>query len=78
MDPERRGTSGAGGSLRLRSETATTIHGTVASRRVQLDIISAQQKRLAGYEEAQGQLEWPLEFVPLPAAGNDQWKITLA
>lgn len=53
------------------------IHGTVASSRVRIDIPSAQQKRLTGYEEAQGQLEWPLEFTPLPVVANDQWKISL-
>jgi len=54
------------------------IHGTVASKRVKIDVPTAQQKRLTGYEEAQGILEWPLEFTPLPTAGNDQWKITLS
>lgn len=53
------------------------IHGTVASRRVKLDIASAQQGRLTGYEQQQNILEWPLDFTPLPVTGNDQWKITL-
>lgn len=54
------------------------IHGTVAAKRVKLDIPSAQQKRLSGYENSQEILEWPLEFTPLPVTGNDQWKITLS
>lgn len=53
------------------------IHGTVASRRVKLDVASAQQGRLTGYEQQQNILEWPLDFTPLPVTGNDQWKITL-
>lgn len=52
-------------------------HGTVAGRKVRVDVPTAQQKRLSGYEEGQKILEWPLSFVPLPNAGNDQWKITL-
>ncbi len=54
------------------------IHGTVAAKRVKLDIASAQQGRLASLENNQNILEWPLPFVPLPVSGNDQWKITLA
>lgn len=54
------------------------IHGTAAGLRVKLDFGQAQQKRLAGLENAQDVLEYPLDFVPLPtSAGNDQWKITL-
>lgn len=59
-------------------QAVSLIHGTVANKRVQLDLPSCQQKRVTGYEESQGILEWPLEFTPLPVAGNDQWKITLS
>ncbi|MCX7284405.1 MAG: hypothetical protein NTX28_10230 [Novosphingobium sp.] len=52
------------------------VHGTVAGRITAIDFGQAQQK-LPTYQEQQGILEWPLEFSPLPAAGNDQWKITL-
>lgn len=55
------------------------IHGTVAAKRVQLDIPSAQQARLSGLETGnQNIVEWPLNFTPLPVVGNDQWKLTLA
>jgi hypothetical protein len=55
------------------------IHGTVAARRVQLDIPNAQQARLTGLDTGnQNIVEWPLKFTPLPGAGNDQWKLTLA
>lgn len=53
------------------------IHGTAAGRKVQIDIPSAQQLRLSGYENEQNVLEWPLGFTPLPQTGDDQWLITL-
>lgn len=52
-------------------------HGTVAGRRVQIDVPYAQQQRLGSYGNAQDILEWPLAFSPQPSSGNDQWKITL-
>lgn len=52
-------------------------HGTVAGFRVKLDFAQAQQKRLSGLEPNQDIVEYPLDFVPQPSAGNDQWKITL-
>lgn len=55
------------------------IHGTVPAKRVQLDVPSAQQARLTGLDTGnQNIVEWPLKFTPLPVAGNDQWKLTLA
>lgn len=55
------------------------IHGTVAAKRVKLDIPSAQQARLSSLDTGnQNIVEWPLKFTPLPIAGDDQWKITLA
>lgn len=55
------------------------VHGTVAAKRVTLDIPSAQQARLTGLETGnQNIVEWPLKFTPLPVVGNDQWKLTLA
>ena len=52
-------------------------HGTVAGRKVQVNVPVGIQQRLSGYQENQGILEWPLVFSPQPTAGNDQWKITL-
>lgn len=54
------------------------IHGTVAAKRVKLDIASAQQGRLTGLSNNQNIVEWPLDFMPLQVSGNDQFKITLA
>ncbi|MEQ1499140.1 MAG: hypothetical protein ABL914_10800 [Novosphingobium sp.] len=54
------------------------IHGTVASKRVKIDVASAQQGRLTGLSNNQNIVEWPLDFVPQQVAGNDQFKITLA
>ena len=54
------------------------IHGVGAGKICTLDIASAQQKRVSGYENAQNVLEWPLEFTPLPTAGDDQWMLTFA
>lgn len=53
------------------------VHGTVAGRIATLDLPTAQLQRPAGLENAQDVLEWSLSFVPLPAAGNDQWTLTL-
>lgn len=53
------------------------IHDTTAGRKIQFDAASAQQRRLSGYQENQKIVEYPLDFVPLPTTGNDQWKITL-
>lgn len=53
------------------------IHGTVAGRKVQIDLPSATQGRLGQYSQQQNIVEWQLPFTPLPSAGDDQWKITL-
>jgi hypothetical protein len=52
------------------------VHGE-AGRQIQLDIPTAQQLRLSGYENEQNVLEWPLGFTPLPQTGDDQWLLTL-
>lgn len=52
-------------------------HGTVAGRRVAIEAPSCGVGRLAGYENNQNILEWPLPLQPLPIAGNDQFTITL-
>lgn len=53
-------------------------HGTVAGRRVRIDVDAAVQNRVTGFENQQGVLEWPLSFTPMPTDGDDQWKITLS
>lgn len=66
-------------SLQQTLQAVQLIHGTVAAKRVKLDLPSAQQGRLTGLDTGnQNIVEWPLKFVPLPVTGNDQWKITLA
>lgn len=50
-------------------------HGTAAGRRVTLTVPRAQMQRLAGLEESQGIMEWPLRLVPLAISGNDQWTL---
>lgn len=52
-------------------------HGTIAGRIVNIKANSCTQNRFGGSQENQKIEEWPLTFVPLPVAGNDQWKITL-
>lgn len=61
-------------------QTAVPIvlkHGTSAGNIWQLSVPAAQQKRLASFSQNQNILEWPLELVPQPVAGNDQWTLTL-
>lgn len=53
------------------------VHGTTAGYIASLSVPTAQLKRLSGFENAQGIVEWPLELVPLPASGNDQWSLAL-
>jgi len=52
-------------------------HGIGAGRIATFDFPTCQLKRLSGFENAQNTLEWPLELVPLPASGNDQWSLAL-
>lgn len=53
------------------------VHGTVAGKIATLAVPTAQVMRLSGFENAQNILEWPLELIPLPTSGNDQWSLTL-
>lgn len=53
------------------------VHGTGAGAIATLSAPTAQMQRLQGLQNAQNILEWPLRLVPLPAAGNDQWTLTL-
>jgi hypothetical protein len=53
------------------------VHGTAAGNIATFAVAAAQVKRLSGHENAQNILEWPLELIPLPTAGNDQWSLTL-
>lgn len=52
-------------------------HGTIVGRIVNIKSDACVQARFAGGQENQKIEEWPLSFVPLPTAGNDQWKITI-
>lgn len=58
-------------------QAITIVHGTVNGRKVRIDANNAQQLPLPALQNQQNVLEWQLPFVPLPSAGNDQWKITL-
>jgi len=53
------------------------VHGTAAGYITTLAAPTTQIKRLSGFENAQNILEWPLEGVPLPSSGNDQWSLAL-
>jgi hypothetical protein len=62
----------------LNTRTAVALdHGTIVGKRVNVETAQAVQQRPGGIENNQNVVEWSLGFVPLPAAGNDQWKITL-
>lgn len=52
-------------------------HGTIAGRIVSLNAPTCQLMRPTGYAQAQGVVEWPLRFKPLPNLGNDQFTLTL-
>lgn len=53
------------------------VHGTGAGKITTITLPKCQQGRLTGYENQQGIVEWPLDFMPLPDAGDDQWSILL-
>lgn len=55
----------------------TIAHGTVAGRKVRIDLYNCQQLPVPAYQNQQNVLEWQLPFAVLPGSGNDQWKITL-
>ncbi len=50
-------------------------HGTVAGSRVALNVAAAQMMRVAGIEQSQNIVEWPLSMAPQPTLGNDQWTL---
>lgn len=52
-------------------------HGTGAGRIATLSLPRAQIQRPGSPTNTQGIVEWPLAFVPLPDAGDDQWTLTL-
>lgn len=61
-------------------QTAVAValtHGTGAGRIAALSAPSCQVQRPGNPTEAQGIMEWPLNLVPLPGSGNDQWTLTL-
>jgi hypothetical protein len=63
-----------------RDQTAVALaltHGTGAGRIAALAIPTAQMMRPGTPTEAQGIMEWPLNMIPLPGTGNDQWTLTL-
>lgn len=63
-----------------RAQTEVPIaltHGTAAGFIVAVAAPTSQLMRLPGYENQDDALEWPLGAIPLPAAGNDQFSITL-
>lgn len=63
-----------------RDQTAFAValtHGTAAGRTAALAAPTCQMQRPGDPTEAQGIMEWPLNIVPLPASGNDQWTLTL-
>lgn len=58
-------------------QAVAITHGTVAGKRVKLNLPSAQQARPTGLANEQGIKEWSLQFTPLPSStGNDQFTLT--
>jgi len=74
-DPFARAKSAADGDADL--VDVELIHGTVDGYITTLSLPTCQQKRPTGLSNNQNTVEWPLEFVPLPSAGNDQWTLEL-
>jgi hypothetical protein len=53
------------------------VHGTNAGAIATLSAPQCQLKRPNAAQQQQGVVEWPLELVPLPDEGNDQWSLAL-
>ena len=64
-------------ALAQSTQAVSLVHGTVAGYIGTLSAPYTQLKRLSGFENQQNILEWPLEGVPLPSSGNDQWSLAL-
>jgi hypothetical protein len=59
------------------SVAVSLVHGTAAGKIATLAAPTCQVKRPTGYQNNQNIAEWPLDLIPLPASGNDQWSLTL-
>lgn len=55
----------------------TLVHGTNAGNIVTFNAAQAQMQRPDGLATVQDITEWPLNLVPVPDAGGDQWTLTL-
>jgi hypothetical protein len=53
------------------------VHGKTAGKIATLDVPIAQVQRPTELTDQQNIIEWPLNLVPLPSAGNDQWTLAL-
>jgi hypothetical protein len=58
-------------------QAITLQHGTIVGRKVEITTPQTIQRRPGGLSNSQNIVEWPLAFDPVPAVGNDQWKIKL-
>lgn len=55
----------------------TITHGTAAGSIIKIDAPVCEVQRPGAAANNQGVVEWPLQFNPLPASGDDQFSITL-
>ncbi len=53
-------------------------HGTGAGNIVTLNAPTCQLMRQSGLEQTQDIVEWPLDLVPIPSAGNDQFTLAFS
>lgn len=59
------------------SQAISLVHGTGAGKICTLSVPIAQVQRPTGLSEQDGVVEWPLKFIPLATAGNDQFTLAL-
>lgn len=55
----------------------TVVHGTQAGNITTINVPRGQMQRPGGLTQVQNITEWPLNIVPVPDTGNDQWTLTL-
>ncbi len=59
----------------MTSQAISLVHGVGAGKICTLGVGAAQVQRPTGLEQQDGVVEWPLKYVPLLNAGNDQYSI---
>lgn len=64
-------------AMAMAPEAIQLRHGTTVGQRITLDIPRAQPQRMDNLGDGDGLVQWTLRHLPLPAAGADDFTLTL-